>query len=189
LATNKNRSGTSTRGIHTRACSSGVATAEHRQRWSSFCRAGPDQLEGQIPFFRIPFSESRFPNPVFRISFFRISFFLIPFFLILFSESRFFQARPGRPDLHTRAPSRTHARSEFIYKIDVISSLRILLNPKCHSQSPHPLWTYFPNSYLRTSTLVCLAIVHMMNNFETKVLQHCNPTTSPSINIKNNYKP
>ncbi len=30
LATNKNRSGTSTRGIHTRACSSGVATAEKK---------------------------------------------------------------------------------------------------------------------------------------------------------------
>jgi len=71
LATNKNRSGTSTWGIHTRACSSGVASAEHRQRWSSFCRAGPDQLEGRIPFFLIPF----FPNPVFSNPVFRIPFF------------------------------------------------------------------------------------------------------------------
>jgi hypothetical protein len=95
LATNKNRSGTLTRGIHTRACSSGVATAEHRQRWSSFCRAGPGRLEGRIPFF---------PNPVF----------LIPFFLIPFSESRFSRAGPGRPDLHTRAPSRMHARTHVV---------------------------------------------------------------------------
>jgi hypothetical protein len=40
--------------------------------------------------------------------------------------SRFFRAGPGRPDLHTRAPSQTDGHSEFIYKVQIVHSNQVL---------------------------------------------------------------
>ncbi len=85
------------------AWSSWVAIVEQRQRWSHFCRAEPDRLEGRPPgdgarttwIFRIPFFESSFPNPVFRIQFLSIPnpVFPNPIFRIPFSKSRFCRFR------------------------------------------------------------------------------------------------